>query len=262
MQRPVVLFSGEIRGIVNIFSLVIGLGASLAVLWVVQSVPRWQAPRWANAGLLALLGALVGARLFYVFVHWGYFRAHLLEIAALWLGGFSWPGAVLGGLIALGFISIQWGTRFVKVADGLAPMIPPLVIAAWLACWLAGFAYGSLAPQDARWGVPAVDETGASAPRFPLQIAAAASMLIYAFVLEVRKPRLKEDGKKFAWMLFGLALNVLIFMPLRADPGPHWLDTRLDTWAALILFALSLAFLAWLFFVEKEEKPAGDRDRK
>ena len=237
------------------YSFLIGLGASLAILRVVQNVPRWQSPRWSNAALLSLLGSLLGARLFYVIFQWPYFRDHLLEIVAFWTGGLSWFGGVVGAFAAVWYISLRWGTSLLKIADGLSPMIPPLVVSIWLGSWLAGFAYGVLAPEGAFWGVPGRDETGLVLARFPIQLIAAVSMLVFAFWLETRKTPYQKDGQKAAVMLLGLAVNLLIFMPMRVDPAPHLLGLRLDIWAAAAVFILSAGFFYRVFFYKTSLQP-------
>jgi prolipoprotein diacylglyceryltransferase len=225
---------------VNEYSLLVGMGASLAILRVVQNVPRWQAARWANAGLLVLLSSLIGARLVYVICYWGYFQEHLVEALALWKGGFSWFGAVVGGIICLFAISRIWHMRFSKLADGLVPMIPPLAVTIWMGCWAWGIAYGPLAPPNSFWGIPTWDESGVSEMRLPLQLLAAFALLVYCFWLEAREKSFKREGQKAALMLLGLSVNLLLFMPLRADPAPGWLGVRLDVWAAIAFFIPSL----------------------
>lgn len=225
----------------NEYSLLVGMGASLAILRVVQNVPRWQAARWANAGLWVLLGSLIGARLVFVVCYGGYFQAHLLETIMIWHGGFSWFGAVLGGLISLFAIARIWHVGFSKLADGLVPMIPPLAVTIWMGCWAWGIAYGPLTSPNSFWGIPTWDESGASANRLPLQLLAAFTLLIYCFWLEASEKNFRKEGQKAALMLLGLSVNLLIFMPLRADPAPGWLGVRLDVWAAIAFFIPSLA---------------------
>lgn len=225
----------------------IGLGASLAVLRVVQQVPRWQSPRWSNAALFCLVASLIGARLFYVFFQWPFYRLHILESVALWKGGLSWAGAIPGAYFGCWFLAKRWKTGFLKIADALSPMIPPLVIFIWLGCWLGGYAYGWAAPQGAFWGVPARDEAGVLLERFPLQLTAAVSMLAFAFWLETRKSPFQKAGQKVAVMQLGLAVNLLIFIPMQADPAPVLFDIRLDVWAALAFFLFSVAIFYRLF---------------
>ncbi len=248
VSRSYGIIQPEIIQIVNAYSLLVGLGASLGLLRVVQNVPRWQAQRWANAGLLALLGGLIGARFVYISIHWLYFKNHLFEIFALWNGGYSWPGAVLGGAAAVLLIAWRWHVSPGKIADRLAPMLPPLVVSIWLGCWLAGFAYGPTAPDDAFWGVPCRDVYGALALRFPLQFSAAAAILLYSFWLETRKFRDSTDGWQALLMILGVLMDLLIFTALRTDPTPTWQGLRLDTWAALLLLACCLAVLIGTYF--------------
>jgi prolipoprotein diacylglyceryltransferase len=225
---------------VNEYSLLVGMGASLAILRVVQNVPRWQAGRWANTSLWVLLSSLIGARVAFVLSYWGYFQKHFFEAIRLWKGGFSWFGAILGGLICLFAISRIRHTSFAKLADGLVPMIPPLAVTIWMGCWAWGIAYGPLAPPHSFWGIPTWDESGLSARRLPLQLLAAFAILVYCFWLEASNNNFKKKGQKAALMMLGLSANLLVFMPLRVDPALHWLGIRLDVWAAIVFFIPSL----------------------
>lgn len=47
-----------------------------------------------------ILCAILGARLYYVIFDWEYFAKHLTETIAIWHGGISIHGAILGGLLA------------------------------------------------------------------------------------------------------------------------------------------------------------------
>jgi hypothetical protein len=76
--------------------------------------------------------------------------------------------------------------------------------------------------------------------RLPLQLLAAFALLVYCFWLEAREKSFKREGQKAALMLLGLSVNLLLFMPLRADPAPGWLGVRLDVWAAIAFFIPSL----------------------
>jgi len=230
------------------YSLIVGIGASLAILRVLQHFPRWQQPRWANASLLLLLACLICSRLLYVIIQWPYFRANLIEILAIWRGGLSWEGALLGAYFGIWLISKGWKSSFLKIADALTPMVPPLVVSIWMGCWLSGMAYGFSTPPDTFWGMSVMDETGYVQDRFPLQLIASVSILMFAFWLETRKAVYQKEGQKAAVMNLGLAAHLLLFMPLRADPAPALLDIRLDIWAALFFFFISAVFFYWQFF--------------
>ncbi|MCJ7623713.1 MAG: prolipoprotein diacylglyceryl transferase [Anaerolineaceae bacterium] len=230
------------------FSLLVGFGASLGLLRVFLLVPIWQAPKWLNAGLVTLSGCLIGARLAYVAPNWGYFDDQLLEVPQFWLGGLSWVGAVTGGLLVMLLISHFRPIPLGKLADMLVLMIPPLGVSIWLGCWVAGIAYGPLASEGALWGIPARDEFGVLMPRFPLQLLASASLLVYCLLVEKKLLQVKRTGQAAVLMFIGLAGNMLLFTFLRSDPAPEWYGLRQDAWAAAFFFGISLVSMI-VFYV-------------
>ena len=232
------------------FTLWVGIGASLGLWRLSKSAPARQSGVWVNVGMLVLLMALIGARLSYVWVNRAYFTRHPLEIPMLWLGGLTWPGAVMGaGLAALylaivyrspktGKISLGW------MCDRLYPLLPPLVITTWLGCWQSGAAYGAVAPEHAWWAVPSLDEHGAILLRWPVQLLASASLLIFFAILESRVESANAPGRLSGAASLGVLLHFLIFSMLCIDPSPYWNSLRVDTWAALIF--LLVFSLYWL----------------
>lgn len=67
-----------------------------------------------------ILCAILGARLYYVAMDWQYFSRHIGEIFALWHGGISIHGAILGGILS-GFVYTKIKKiNFLKYADVFA----------------------------------------------------------------------------------------------------------------------------------------------
>jgi phosphatidylglycerol:prolipoprotein diacylglycerol transferase len=199
-----------------------------------------------NAGLVALIGALVGGRAAYVIVNWGYYGSHPLEALYIQSGGLAWAGALAGAVLALVlFASLNRRVFFWKAADALTPLLGLLAISAWLGCWFVGSAYGSAA--SGWWGIPARDEWGLVSKRFPLQLLAAALAALLFWSLERfagrRKPR-PGTIAGLAWL--GLSLLLLIVSLLRADPAPPWAGLRLETWGAILFTVLALGTLVGL----------------
>jgi prolipoprotein diacylglyceryltransferase len=218
---------------VSAFAFLVGLGASLGLWRVIQRVPRWQASRWMNSALITLLGCLLGSRIVYVAFHTDYYAAHALETIEIWKGGLAWPGAVAGGLIGLVAVALIWRLPLALLADRLMPLASPLAIAVWLGCWQSGVAYGARLPQGAWWGVPTRDETGAVYMRFPVQPLAALTLVIFFWWLEMRSVPREHPGRLASLAGLGLAVNLLIFSCLRADPSQLWGGLRPDVWMAL-----------------------------
>src|SRR6476619_5869403 len=73
--------------------------------------------------LWSLIGALVGARFFYVLAHWSEFSAKPIEALYIWKGGISLLGGIAGATIANTINIRRFGLRFFQVADALtAPL--------------------------------------------------------------------------------------------------------------------------------------------
>lgn len=224
------------------YSLWVGIGASLGLWRMARSAEAANANRWVNAGWLVLLLALVGARTSYVLQNQAYFALHLLEMPMFWLGGLTWPGAVLGGLMAAGILVVEYRSpRTGKLSpgwlgDSLYPLLPPLAVSAWLGCWQAGIGYGPLAPQGAWWALRVMDQDGLFQPRWPLQPLAAISLLVLFALLERWHEQTRgvwAAGRLAVLGLNLLLLHLLVFSLLAADPWPAWNGLRLDTWLAL-----------------------------
>jgi len=110
--------------------------------------------------LWALIGAIVGARFFYVVAHWSEFAPKPIESIYIWKGGISLLGGIAGATIANTINIRRFGLRFFQVADALvAPLalgiaigrIGDLIIGDHLGkptSWLLAWTYhgGTLAP--------------------------------------------------------------------------------------------------------------------
>ena len=199
--------------------------------------------RLLDFGLLTLLGALLGARAFYVALHGVYFSTRPLEALQFWQGGLAWPGAAAGVLLALVIISLVRQLSLATLADGLSPLLGPLAIGLWLGCWQAGVEYGQ-ALSNASLGIPTVDEAGVVSLRVPLQMLCALGLLTYLWAVDRGLAAL--DGKRnypglrAALFSLGLGLDLLVAELQRADPVPYWNGQSVDTWCALALIGLSL----------------------
>src|SRR5512140_1212808 len=72
-----------------------------------------------------VLGVVLGGRLGYVlFYKPGYYAAHPLEIFAVWQGGMSFHGGLLGGIVATALFARSRGRQFLDVTDLIAPCVP------------------------------------------------------------------------------------------------------------------------------------------
>jgi phosphatidylglycerol---prolipoprotein diacylglyceryl transferase len=236
------------------FSFWIAAGASIGLLRIRMISPANQAEKWVDAGLFALAGALVGARLAFVIVRLAYYRANPIEVLEIWKGGLSWPGALMGGWLVVFLLACFWRMPWLTIGDRLAALILPLGICAWLGAFQAGSAYGQIVPAGAWWGLPTLDESGLWLSRFPLQIAAAVVLLLFLVWFEIKQPEPAFQGYTFA--ITGLALSAVMFAAsfLRGDSAPVWLSIRVETWVAFV-FCLFFGMMSLIKHFRRHSKP-------
>lgn len=223
------------------FSLLVGSGVLLGLVWLVWRIPEKSQLRVLDISLWVLLGGVIGGRLGYVAVAWPYYQSHWAEIVQFWLGGFSGPAALAGALFALVIAASITHLRLALLADVLFPAVMVIAISTWLACWQAGCAYGPLITSGL--GLPARDEWGVWNIRFPTQLFGAFLTLLILWMIERIRLWLSIPGWAAALSLLGLSLELFGLSYFRADPSFYWRGLRLDAWAALGFAGIALVAL-------------------
>jgi hypothetical protein len=84
------------------------------------------------AGLIALFGAWIGARVAFIFLHWSYYQIHQNEILQIWMGGLHWSGAILGGLILILLFAGIRNRSLSHLLDELFPLWVVLSVFLWI----------------------------------------------------------------------------------------------------------------------------------
>jgi len=237
------------------FPIFIGISVIIGLVWVRDTAPEKQANLYFDVGVVVLLGALLGSRITYVIFQWGYFKDHWHEILQFQLGGYSWAGAVIGWIVAI--IITAWVRRqsALVLSDAFIPLGGCLMIGVWLGCWFDGIAYGFV--SDGWWALPAIDEWGVIASRFPVQFIGAIS----TWLLMVGIDNIKIHAEWSRWFqisgkpsvlylgIFSLVFFILTFF--RQDPAPVWMGQRIDLWISLAFFLLSGIMLGAIIISQK-----------
>lgn len=234
------------------FSILLGVGAGLGLLWAAWQAPPKHALLVVNAGLFSLLGGLLGGRLAYVLARWSYYQVHWQEIPQFYRGGLAWVGALVGGLLALlvyaGLVRQSAG----YLLDALLPLIGLLTVGAWLACWLDGCAYG--ATSSALWALPARNEWGVITRRTPVQLIGALLAIVTFGMVDLFKTRFKSPGQVSLIALTVLLVEMLALSFLRADPAPTWRGLHMESWAALSLAVIFPVILLTQVIIQRWRK--------
>ena len=191
----------------------------------------------------ALLGAAIGARLWYGAFSWSLYSQNPGLFVALRVGEFAWPGALLGGALA-GALWCHWRRADrVELADCAALALPPAQALASIGLLLSGEAFGL--PTDLPWGLPLFGTT-----RHPTQLYFALAALLSFGVLRRMASRRPQPGTLMATYLGMQGLTLLLIEALRADslllPGGL---------RAGQVFGLALVLLA-LLWMRRQALPA------
>jgi phosphatidylglycerol:prolipoprotein diacylglycerol transferase len=158
----------------------------------------------------ALLGAVVGGRLWF-----GVFNRELYQqTPSLWfalrLTDLAWPGALFGGALA-GWLWCRWkGAPALALADSATLALPAGQAIASLGLLLSGEAFG--APTTLAWGIPLFGTL-----RHPTQVLFALAALISFGVLHGMARRAQRAGALLMAYLALQGLTMLLVEALRGD---------------------------------------------
>ncbi|MFO1188479.1 MAG: prolipoprotein diacylglyceryl transferase [Alphaproteobacteria bacterium] len=115
----------------------------------------------------AIIGIIVGGRLGYVlFYRPGYYIEHPLEAIALWKGGMSFHGGLIGTILALVLFARKRGRPVLAFGDLVSAVVPIGLFFGRIANFVNGELYGRA--SDVPWAVIFPD--GGPLPRHPSQI--------------------------------------------------------------------------------------------
>lgn len=169
----------------------------------------------------AALGVVLGGRLGYVlFYDFQRYLANPLDILAVWQGGMSFHGGMLGTILAMALFARARGINVWSMLDTIAATAPVGLGLVRLANFINGELWGR--PTDMPWGM--VFPTGGPLPRHPSQLyeAALEGLVLFLVLRFLTHSRLKLRTPRFVGGAFvsgyGLAR---IFVEFFREPDAH-----------------------------------------
>ena len=124
---------------------------------------------------LGVMGVVLGGRVGYcLFYKPAYYLSHPLEIFAVWQGGMSFHGGMLGVIVAMVWFARSRHKPWLQVADFVAPCVPTGLAAGRIGNFINGELWGRVSSPDLPWGM--VFRGAGDLPRHPSQL--------YQFLLE------------------------------------------------------------------------------
>jgi phosphatidylglycerol:prolipoprotein diacylglycerol transferase len=225
------------------------------------SLPTWSRKDIEDMLFLGVMGVIVGGRLGYcLFYKPAYYAQHPLEMFAVWLGGMSFHGGMLGVIVSQWWYARSRGKPFWQVMDFIAPCVPPGLAAGRVGNFINGELWGRPVQSDIPWAM-VFPQSGSSIPRHPSQV--------YQFLLEglllfivlwlfARKRR--PEGQVSAAFLVGYGALRFVAEYFR-EPDAHlvWLQQStglsMGQWLCVPMVAAGIAL--WVWSARRQPAPSG-----
>jgi phosphatidylglycerol:prolipoprotein diacylglycerol transferase len=174
-----------------------------------------------------VLGVVLGGRLGYViFYKPGDYIAHPLDILAVWKGGMSFHGGLLGVTAAMALFARSRQRKFLEVMDLVAPCVPTGLACGRIGNFINGELWGRAADPTLPWAM-VFPQSGTAIARHPSQL--------YQFALE------------------GLTLFVLIWLYARRPSVYQTVDGR-RVWGR-VAAAFTVGYGIFRFIAEYFREP-------
>lgn len=195
---------------------------------------------------LIVLGVILGGRLGYVlFYKPAYYATHPLEIFAIWQGGMSFHGGLLGVLVAMWLLARRHAIDWWRLMDFVAPLVPLGLAAGRLGNFINGELYGRV--TDLPWGM--VFRGAGEVPRHPSQLYQFALEGIALFALLwwfSSKPRPRAQVSALFLLGYGVFRFVAEFArEPDAFLGLLALGMTMGQWLSLPMIVAGIALFAW-----------------
>ena len=223
--------------------------ASLRVKHTPFAERGWTRREVEDLMFYGVLGVIIGGRLGYVlFYKPGYYAAHPLEIFAVWKGGMSFHGGLLGVLAAMLLGARLHQRRFLEVTDLIAPCVPLGLASGRIGNFINGELWGRFADPSLPWAM-VFPQSGSMQPRHPSQLyqfALEGVLLFMLLWLYARKPR--KLGQVSGAFLVGYGIFRFIAEYFREPDsflGLLALNMSMGQWLCVPMVLAGLALWSW-----------------
>ena len=213
-----------------------------------RSLTQWTRRDVEDILFLGVVGVVLGGRVGYcLFYKPAYYLAHPLEIFAVWQGGMSFHGGLLGVLLAMVWFARSRQRPWLQVMDFVAPCVPTGLAAGRVGNFINGELWGRVADPSLPWGM--VFRGAGNLPRHPSQVYQflLEGMLLFVLLwLYARGPR--KTGQVSAAFLVGYGTFRFIAEFFR-EPDAHLgllgLGLSMGQWLCVPMVVAGVAMWVW-----------------
>jgi phosphatidylglycerol:prolipoprotein diacylglycerol transferase len=202
-----------------------------------------------------IIGGIIGARIYHIFLEFPYYREHPLDIFKIWQGGLAIHGALIAGLLILWRYSRRHNLNFWQLGSII---VPALTIAQAFGRWGNYFnqeLFGR--PTDLPWGIPIEPASRITGfynaqyfhPTFLYESLGNLLIFIILVLLHLFYAKRKIIGCRIIFIGYFLLYSALRFVLefIRIDETVIIIGWRLPQLFSLIIFIISAFYLYYIF---------------
>ncbi|MBR2823157.1 MAG: prolipoprotein diacylglyceryl transferase [Clostridia bacterium] len=251
-------YSRTLLGVIPWYSLLITLGAGLAILLADREARRQGLPEGlaVDLALAVIPSGIVGARIYYVVFSWADFQQDPLSVFRIWEGGLAIYGGLIAGILAVLLFCRRRRLSLLTVLDLLSPGV---ALAQALGRWGNYFnqeAYGpeilNPAFQFFPFGVQIAQRGTLVWHAATFFYASVLDAALFCFLLWGRRRLFRGRGEVFGCYAFCYAAGRMVLENLRADSLHLTSRVRVSQ-----LFSLMICFCVLLMLVTRIRKEKG-----
>ncbi|MCY9659625.1 prolipoprotein diacylglyceryl transferase [Paenibacillus chondroitinus] len=260
LQYLAFIGSFPIRSYSILFVLAIILGYGVTLTLAKLQKKHELANHLTNLLIPMMIGAIVGSRFWQVFLFdWGYYSQHLGEIIAIWHGGLSIQGGIVGAVIVAIWYVRKHKISFWKLADLCAP---GLILGQSIgrdANLMNGDAFGD--PTGGNWGIlypegTIARDTYGDKPLYPAEVwEGQMDIIIFALIMILLQRKMKRG---YLFLITNAIYNAGRFMleMLRGDTPKYLFQWTTAQWTAVGVIILCILAGIYLHYNDKKRSEA------
>lgn len=191
------------------FGVVLVIAFLVAIAWSAKRAERYGLTKEQvqDSAFWLIISGVLGARVTYILLNWGHYSQNTQDILSLKFDGLTSFGGLIGGFIALLFISKKHKFSLVAFLDTVS--LPVLLAHAVgrLGCFFNGCCYGHAVASSP----PGVKIVGLQGFYLPAQLYDSAMVIAGIGFLMALEPRIKKSGGMFGAMLAVYGLSRFIY---------------------------------------------------